>query len=337
MIMGLGELMNQPSISIIIPVYNEEQSLAPLFERLQNSLDGLAQSYELIFVDDGSTDYSLEIMQGFVNQRPQQVVVVEQVSNLGKSAALMVGFAIARGDVLFTMDADLQDDPDEIPTLLAKLDEGYDLVTGLRSNRGNNDPIGKTFPSKVANRLTRTLSGVPLRDMNSGFKCYRREVVKTVKLHSDLHRYIPVLAYYHGFKVTEVPIKHHPRQYGCSKYGAGRFIRSLFDLVTVLFLSRYRYRPLHMFGTVGLLFAGSGLLISFYLSLVWLFTDNPIGSRPLLMLGVLLIITGTQFILMGLVADLIVSIERNREDPTSTVRRVHRGREYEEQPYVEKD
>lgn len=322
--------MSDSSISIVIPVYNEEESLPPLFENLLKSLDGLAQTYEIVFIDDGSTDNSLEIMRGFVNQRPQQVIVVEQVSNLGKSTALMVGFVIACGDVVFTMDADLQDDPDEIPTLLAKLDEGYDLVTGLRSNRDGNDPIGKTFPSKVANQLTRTLSGVPLRDMNSGFKCYRREVVNTVKLHSDLHRYIPVLAYYHGFKVTEVPIKHHPRQYGNSKYGAGRFIRSLFDLVTVLFLSRYRYRPLHMFGLVGALFAGSGLLISLYLSLVWLFTDNPIGSRPLLMLGVLLIITGTQFILMGLVADLIVSIERNREDPRSTVRRIH-GRENEDQ------
>lgn len=313
----------KPAISVIIPVYNEEESLPHLIEQLRQSLDGLGRTYEIVFIDDGSTDQSLTIMHGFVEQYPQ-VVVVEQISNFGKSMALTAGFAVARGDVIFTMDADLQDDPGEMHLLLAKLDEGYDLVTGLRSNRGSNDPLGKTFPSKVANRMTRVLSGVPLKDMNSGFKCYRRVVIKTIKLHSDLHRYIPVLAYYRGFKVTEVPIQHHARQYGYSKYGAGRFVRSLFDLMTVLFLSRYRYRPLHIFGLAGAFFSFFGFAISFYLSLVWLFTDNPIGNRPLLMLGVLFIITGVQLISVGLVADLIVSIDRNREDPKSTIRQIYK-------------
>lgn len=312
-----------PAISVIIPVYNEEESLPHLIERLRQSLDGLGRTYEIIFIDDGSDDQSLQIMHGFVEDHPQ-VVVVEQISNFGKSMALMAGFSVARGDVIFTMDADLQDDPNEMHLLLEKLDEGYDLVTGLRSNRGSNDPLGKTFPSKVANKMTRVLSGVPLKDMNSGFKCYRRTVIKTIKLHSDLHRYIPVLAYYRGFKVTEVPVEHHARQYGYSKYGAGRFARSLFDLITVLFLSRYRYRPLHIFGLAGAFFSFFGFAISFYLSLVWLFTDSPIGNRPLLMLGVLFIITGIQLISVGLVADLIVSIERNREDPGSTIRQIHK-------------
>lgn len=312
-----------PAISVIIPVYNEEESLPHLLERMQQSLNALGHAYEIIFIDDGSNDKSLEIMRGFVEQHPQ-ILLIEQISNFGKSMALMAGFSVARGGIIFTMDADLQDDPAEIPLLLAKLNEGYDLVTGQRSNRGSNDPIGKTFPSKIANKMTRVLSGVPLKDMNSGFKCYRSIVIKTIKLHSDLHRYIPVLAYYRGFKVTEVPVQHHARQYGVSKYGAGRFTRSLFDLITVLFLSRYRYRPLHIFGLVGAFFTFLGLVISFYLSLVWLFTDNPIGNRPLLMFGVLFIITGVQFFSMGLVADLIVSIERNREDPTLTIREIYK-------------
>jgi glycosyltransferase involved in cell wall biosynthesis len=310
-------------LSIVIPVYNEEESLLLLYERLESVLESSGEKYEIIFVDDGSTDHSAQILRELVITHPA-VVLVEQVANFGKSAALTTGFSVAQGDIVITLDADLQDDPAEIPVLRAKLDEGYDLVTGLRANRGSNDPIGKTLPSKVANTLTRVMSGVPLKDMNSGFKCYRRVVIKTIRLHSDLHRYIPVLAYYNGFKVTEVPVKHHPRQFGVSKYGAGRFMRSLFDLLTVLFLSRYRYRPLHLFGTAGLISGGIGFLISLYLTLIWLFTDQSIGDRPLLMLGVLLIIVGVQFISMGLIADLIVSIERNRESPQSTVRHIYR-------------
>lgn len=310
-------------LSVIIPVYNEEESLPHLLDRLNPVLKALNKAYEIVFVDDGSTDQSLNILREVVKHDPA-ITLVEQRSNFGKSAALTTGFNVAQGDVVITLDADLQDDPDEIPTLLNKLNEGYDLVTGLRANRRQNDPLGKTFPSKVANWLTRVVTGVPLKDMNSGFKCYRREVTTTVKLHSDHHRYIPVLAYYHGFKITEVPINHHPRQYGYSKYGAGRFIRSLFDLLTVLFLSRFRYRPLHLFGTVGIAAAGLGFMISLYLTYLWMFEKQPLRDRPLLLLGILLIIIGVQFISMGLLADLIVSINRTTEDPQSTVKIIRR-------------
>jgi glycosyltransferase involved in cell wall biosynthesis len=310
-------------ISIVIPVHNEEESLLALFQHLTRVLQSVGQPYEIIFVDDGSSDSSLQILKGFVTTNPE-VIAVEQRTNFGKSAALNTGFSVARGEILFTLDADLQDDPDEIPALLAKLEEGYDLVTGLRANRWSNDPLGKTIPSRVANAVTRLVSGVPLRDMNSGFKGYRREVIQHIRLHSDLHRYIPVLAYYQGFRIVEVPITHHARQHGFSKYGTSRFLRSLFDLLTVLFLSRFRYRPLHLFGVVGAASGGLGTVILVYLSMIWLFTDSRIGDRPLLLLGVLLVIIGIQFVSIGLVADLVVSIDRNREDPQSTVRKIHR-------------
>ncbi|MCC6612477.1 MAG: glycosyltransferase family 2 protein [Anaerolineae bacterium] len=321
-----GTDTNQPGsvfLSVVIPVYNEEQSLQLLFERLTESLAPLGLAYEIVFVDDGSSDSSLQILRQLVAEHAT-VVLLEQRRNFGKSAALNAGFSLARGDAIITMDADLQDDPEGIRTLLERLGEGYDLVTGWRVNRWKNDPLTKTIPSRIANSTTRIMSGIPLHDMNSGFKCYRAEVVRNIHLHSDLHRYIPVLAHYRGFKVTEVPIEHFPRQYGQSKYGAGRFLRSMFDLITVLFLSRFRYRPLHLFGLAGAISAGVGLIISFYLSLVWLFTDDPIGDRPLLLLGVLLIIVGVQFVSIGLIADLVVSIERHYEDPQSTVRKIYR-------------
>lgn len=311
-------------LSVVIPVYNEEESLPHLLVRLNDILPQMAETYELIFVDDGSTDASLKLLADFGAQDPN-IVLVEQRANFGKSAALSTGFSVARGEVIFTMDADLQDEPSEMPVLLAKLNDGYDLVTGMRINRSSNDPAGKTIPSRIANKVTRILSGIPLSDMNSGFKCYRRELTKSLRLHSDLHRYIPVLAHYQGYKVTEIPVSHNARRYGKSKYGPSRFLRSLFDLLTVLFLSRFRYRPLHLFGSVGVFAAGLGMLISFYLGLVWLFTTDPIGDRPLLLLAVLLIIIGIQFISIGLVADLVVSIDRNREDPQSTVRRIYRS------------
>jgi dolichol-phosphate mannosyltransferase len=311
------------ALSVVIPMYNEEESLPHLLARLSAVLDGVTTAYEIVFVDDGSTDGSAALVSGWVKENPR-IVLVRQRANFGKSVALNTGFGVARGEVIITMDADLQDEPNEIPTLLTKLDEGYDLVTGLRSNRSVNDPLSKRIPSKVANGLTRWASGVPLRDMNSGFKAYRRELTQTLRLHGGLHRYVPVLAHYKGFKVVEQPVSHNPRQYGKSKYGPARFVSSLYDLMTVLFLSRFRDRPLHLFGTVGALSGGLGVLISLYLSLVWLFTDEDIGTRPLLTLGVLLIIVGVQFVSLGLIADLIISLDRNRDNPTATVRRIER-------------
>lgn len=317
-------------LSIVIPVYNEEESLDELISQLTEVLNATRRTYELVFVDDGSRDRSLDILKNYADQRPD-IVIVQQRNNFGKSAALMAGFHVAGGAVVITMDADLQDEPQEIPTLLAKLDEGYDVVTGQRENRWGNDPLSKTLPSRLANRITRVVSGVPLSDMNSGFKCYRADVTRNIHLHSDHHRYIPVLAYYEGFRVTETPVKHHPRKYGSSKYGAGRYLRSLLDLMTVMFLSRYSTRPLHLFGSIGLILLALGTMFGVYLSGIWLFTDQAIGDRPLLLLAVLLIVVGIQFLLFGLIADLVLSINRTQEDPLGKVRHIYRSREPEDE------
>ncbi len=308
-------------LSIIIPVYNEVESLPSLMDALRTVLEETAKRYELIFVDDGSIDGSSEILADFVAAYPE-VVVVTQRRNFGKSAALNIGFHIARGAIIITMDADLQDRPEEIPTLIAKIDEGYDLVIGWRVNRLSNDPLSKTLPSRLANFVTTTVSGVALKDMNSGLKAYRSEVVKNLYLHSDLHRYIPVLAHYEGFKIVEVPINHQQRLYGQSKYGAGRYLRSLLDLMTVIFLSRYRLRPLHLFGSIGLLMSSIGLLILIYMTVLWSLGNRPIGTRPLLQLGVLLLMIGIQSIFTGLIADLLVNTQQQADDPLRTARSV---------------
>jgi glycosyltransferase involved in cell wall biosynthesis len=322
-------------ISIITPVYNEAESLPHLYSRLTSVLKTMQRSYEIIFVDDGSKDSSRNVVKSFIELDPH-VILVEQRTNFGKSVALNTGFSIAQGEFVITMDADLQDQPEEIMKLLDKMQEGFDLVTGLRVNRWENDPFSKTIPSRVANTLTRVVTGVPLFDMNSGFKCYRRELISRIRLHSDLHRYIPVLAHYQGFRITEVPVIQDRRKYGRSKYGPSRFIRSLFDLLTVMFLSRFRYRPLHLFGSVGVAIGAIGFFILLYLATLWVFTPEPIGDRPLLMLGVLLVVVGIQVTSIGLIADLVVSIDRLKEDPQTTVRNIY-GRVRSDSPEQEVD
>ncbi len=308
-------------VSVVIPVYNEEDNLPLLTEALMSVLKDADYAWEIVFVDDGSTDNSRAVLDE-IRQSHDNIVLALHRSNFGKSQALSAGFRIAKGDILLTMDADLQDDPTEIPRMLAELESGTDLVIGWRTNRKDNDPITKTVPSAVANWMTRTITGVHLNDMNSGFKGFRRAVVEQISLHSDLHRYIPVLAYARGFSIKELPVQHYPRKHGRSKYGAERYIRSLFDLLTVLFLTRFRYRPLHFFGIIGLASGTLGVLISGYLTVLWFLGYRPIGDRPLLLLGVLLILVGIQFTLSGLVADLIVSIDNRSQDPLSSVRTV---------------
>lgn len=297
-----------PVISIVIPLLNEEGNLRLLHQKLTEVLSALGRPYEIVFVNDGSTDSSPQIL-GELFEKDPAVQVIHFQQNFGKTAGLVAGFRQSRGDIIFTMDADLQDDPAEIPAMLAKLEEGYDLVAAWRYHR--HDPIDKTWPSRIFNWGVSTFSGVRLHDFNCGFKVYRKIVTERIPLYSDFHRFIPVLAVGQGFRVTELPVQHHPRHAGVSKYGAGRTIRGLLDFITVLFLTTYLKHPLRLFGVAGLAMFGLGGLIEFYLALEWLqralgLADvEPIGTRPLFTVGILAMILGIQLFSTGLLGEMI--------------------------------
>lgn len=318
--MSASDFPSPPVLSVVVPVYNERESLPILHEKLSAVLERLGQPWEVIYVDDGSTDGSTAWLRDLAGRDPR-VILAEQRRNFGKSLALDTGFALVRGERVITLDADLQDEPEEIPRLLAALEAGYDVVSGWKQHR--QDPPSKTIPSRIANGVTRRLTGVKVRDMNSGFKAYRVEVVRTLRLYGDLHRYVPVLAHYNGFRVGEIPVAHHRRQYGRSKYGPGRLLRGGFDLLTVLFLNNFRYRPLHLFGLSGGLMALLGLVINLYLTIEWLGPHSkPLSQRPLLTLGVLLMMMGVQLLTIGLLAELFVSHIQRQEDPLRITARV---------------
>lgn len=295
--------LDAPSLSVVAPLFNEADSLGLLHQELSDALATHRGGYELIFVDDGSTDGSDAVL-GQLFEDDARVQVIQFRRNFGKSAALSAGFAAARGEYVITLDADLQDVPAEIPTLLAPIErDEADLVSGWKADR--QDPISKTLPSALFNRVVRAVSGVPLHDFNCGFKAYRREVLDEIPLYGELHRYIPVLAHFRGFRVAEVAVPHRPRRFGHSKFGPARFFRGFFDLLTVLFLTQYTRRPLHLFGLLGAISFGLGFAISAYLAFIKLALGEPIGHRPLLTLGVLLIIVGTQFFVFGLLGEMI--------------------------------
>lgn len=308
-------------ISLVIPVYNEVESLHPLLDKIRQEMEKLGRPWEVIFIDDGSSDGSTKLLQD-LSAEHENIVVAIQRRNFGKSLALEVGFELAKGEYVITMDADLQDEPAEIPRLLVKLEEGYDLCVGWKKDR--QDPLSKTIPSYIANRTTRMVTGVQLHDMNSGLKAMRAEVGRTIRIYGDLHRYIPIIAHYAGFSVTEIPVVHHERQFGRSKYGPGRLLRGGFDLMTVVFVANYRYRPLHLFGGIGAGLTALGVLINIYMTIQWFIGDRPIGDRPLLILGVLLMIVGIQLLTIGLLAELLVSSIQQRADPLDNVRSVIR-------------
>jgi len=295
-------------ISVVIPVRDEEQSVAPLLEELAEVLDPLGD-WEAVFVDDGSTDGTFAALTRLHAERTN-VRIVRLRRNFGKAAALQAGFGQAEGDVIVTMDGDGQDDPHEIPRLLAKLDEGYDLVSGWKTRR--RDPLSRRLPSKLFNGVTGRLSGLKLHDMNCGLKAYRAEVVRGLRIYGELHRYIPVLAHYRGYRVAELGVNHRPREHGRSRYGMERYVRGFLDLLTVTFMGRYRHRPLHLFGGLGLLLTLVGFLVLVYLTIVKL-TGEGIGQRPLLTLGVLLVVVGIQLLSLGLVSELITSHHEERD------------------------
>jgi glycosyltransferase involved in cell wall biosynthesis len=300
---------HDPRVSVVIPLFNEAESLPELYAQLRAVFLKTRWSYELIFVDDGSRDESLQVLQG-LRDKDARVRVISFRRNFGKSAALATGFRAAQGTFVITMDADLQDDPAEIPALIAKLDEGFDLVSGWKKTR--HDPISKTVPSKFFNYTTGVLSGIRLHDFNCGLKAYRQDVVKELPVYGELHRFLPVLAFKLGFRISEIPVQHRARKYGKTKFGLNRFVNGFFDLLTVLFISDYNRAPLHFFGTIGLVCGLAGFLVNLYLSIGKLY-GIPIGNRPLLFLGVLMMVIGVQFFSFGLIAEKMVNTsERDR-------------------------
>ncbi|HEX2882796.1 MAG TPA: glycosyltransferase family 2 protein [Polyangiaceae bacterium] len=289
-----------PEISIVVPGLNEGESLPELAQRIAGVLEG-KERYELIFVDDGSTDDSWQVISKLASES-SCVRGVRLRSNFGKAMALAAGFHTARGEILMMMDADLQDDPEDIPQFIAKVREGVDVVVGWKVNR--QDPLNRRLLSKVFNGTVRKVTGVSLHDMNCGFKAYRRDVIRTVPIYGDLFRFIPVLAAARGFKVAEVPVRHHSRAFGRSRYGLERVLRGFFDLMSVVFLTRYARRPMHLFGFIGLLLAMSGMAINLYLTIEW-FLGESLGKRPLLQLGILLVVTGVQFGSLGFLGEFM--------------------------------
>ncbi len=292
-------------LSVIIPLLNEEESLSPLTNEIRKALKPVNISYEIIFVDDGSTDKSLKIIKE-ICRTDKRFKFISFRKNYGKSAALQMGFKNATGDVVITMDADLQDDPNEISNLIKKLEEGegYDLVSGWKKVR--HDPFIKKVSSRFFNYVTRIISGIKIHDFNCGLKAYRKEVTENIKVYGELHRYVPMLADWQGFKVTELPVKHHPRRYGVTKFGVSRFFKGFIDLITVTFATRYIKRPMHLFGFLGALSFFIGIIVNGYLTFIWI-AGIPLSNRPLLFLGILLIIVGVQFFSVGLLGELFVN------------------------------
>ena len=297
-------------ISVVVPVYNEERSIALLYEELQAALDPLGEPWEAVYVDDGSTDASFAALTR-LHAANENVRVVRLRRNFGKAAALGAGFAQAAGDVIVTIDGDLQDDPSEIPHLLAKLDEGFDLVSGWKAKR--RDPVARRAFSRVFNFAVGVVSGVHLHDMNCGLKAYRASVVRRLPLYGELHRFLPVLAHQRGYRIAELPVNHRARAHGRSRYGFERYLRGFFDLLTVSFIGRYRHRPLHLFGGLGLLTIVAGGACLVYLTLLKV-QGHGIGNRPLLILGVLLVVVGIQLLSIGLIGEMITSLHEERAD-----------------------
>lgn len=301
-----GEQAQQVAISIVIPVMNEEQNVRPLYEKLAAQLNDLGKPYEIIFVDDGSTDGTFAELKKLHDEFNGIVRVIRFRRNFGKTPALVAGFSRSKGEVIFTMDGDLQDDPEEIPHYLEKLNEGYDLVSGWKFPRL--DPISKTFPSRIFNGLVSFTSGVHLHDINNGFKAYRREIIEDthLKLYGEFHRFVPVMAHWRGYRVTEIKVRHYPRKYGVSKFGARRFARGLIDLLNVLFLTTFLRTPLRFFGPMGFWTFLLGAAVDIYVVIRSIFfIHEPIHNQPLLFVGILLMIFGIQFILTGLQSEMI--------------------------------
>ena len=291
-------------VSVVVPLFNEEESLSELVERIGDAVRSIGRTHEVLLVDDGSTDRSFDAARALHERYPAVVRVLRLSRNFGKSAALSVGIEHALGGVIVTIDADLQDDPAAIPALIEKLEEGWDLVSGWKRKR--HDPLSKTIPSKLFNVVTSWVSGIRLHDFNCGLKAYRADVAKSLKIYGERHRFLPALAYWDNYRVTEIPVTHYPRRFGRSKFGASRFVHGFFDLLTLLFLKRYVKNPLHFFGMFGLLFGIVGAGVLAYFGFQWLVTRE-LHVRPLMLFAVGAIIMGIQFVSLGLLGEMITN------------------------------
>lgn len=302
--------MKRVFVSYVIPVKDEEESLEELYSRIRSVSENLSIPFEIIFIDDGSSDKSFFVLKS-ISEKDNRVKIIRFRRNFGKASALSAGFEKAKGDIVITLDADLQDDPKEIPKFIRLIEEGYDVVSGWKKER--KDPISKRLPSKIFNKLTSFLTGVDIHDFNCGFKAYRREVVENLEIYGELYRYIPALAQAKGFKVGEVIVEHHPRRYGKSKYGWERIVKGFLDLFTVVFITRFLKRPMHFFGGTGLFFFVFGFIINLGLTIYKFTTGALIGNRPLLLFGVLLMILGVQFLSIGLLGEMINNVTHGRK------------------------
>ncbi|MBE9177359.1 glycosyltransferase [Oculatella sp. LEGE 06141] len=312
---------DRPALSVVVPIYNEAESLPHLLKAITTNLDALALTYEVICVDDGSSDGSTEILRQQTEVYPYLRAVLLR-RNYGQTPAMAAGFNYACGDVIITLDGDLQNDPSDIPRLLAKLDEGYDLVSGWRKER-QDAALTRLLPSKIANWLIGKVTGVSLHDYGCSLKAYRAELVMDMKLYGELHRFLPALAFIEGARIAELPVLHHARQFGQSKYGLGRTFRVLMDLLTIFFMKKFLTRPMHVFGLFGLVCMILGTITGLYLTVLKLGLGQSIGDRPLLILAVVLFLTGVQLFSFGLLAELSMrTYHESQNRPIYRVREV---------------
>ena len=310
------------NLSLIIPVYNEAQNLPILFDCIEDALAPIKSMWEVIFVDDGSSDDSFDVLKSLVEKDPEHVRVVAFRRNFGQTAAITAGIDHAQGEIIVLLDADLQNDPADIPMLLAKLDEGYDLVSGWRKDRKDNH-LTRIIPSQVANGLISWVTGVYLHDYGCTLKAYRREALEGFRLYGEMHRFIPVFAHSVGAKITEMPVTHHERKYGKANYGLDRTLKIILDLFTVKFLLNYSHKPMRLFGGAGMLLSTAGGILLTYLYIRRWLQDIPVLGSPLFQLGVMLLILGFQSVLMGLIAELLArTYHESQSKPTYTVRTV---------------
>ncbi|MGG6298241.1 glycosyltransferase [Leptolyngbya sp. AN02str] len=313
--------ISKPDISVVVPIYNEVESIPRLIEAIATSLQPAGLAYEIVCVDDGSSDGSSDLLRQLASSRTDlQAVILRR--NYGQTAAMSAGFNHARGSIIVTMDGDLQNDPTDIPMLVGKLEEGYDLVSGWRKHR-QDDALTRLLPSKLANMLIGSVTGVKLHDYGCSLKSYRAELVHDLNLYGELHRFLPALAFIEGARITEVPVRHHARQFGKSKYGLGRTFRVLMDLSTIAFMKKFLTKPMHVFGLFGLVSLALGTLLGIYLTILKLGFGQAIGDRPLLILAVVLFITGVQLFSFGLLAELLMrTYHESQNRPIYRVREV---------------
>jgi glycosyltransferase involved in cell wall biosynthesis len=299
-----NQILTKVDVSLVVPIYNEVESLPYLVEAIAQIMTPQNLTYEIICVDDGSTDGSTELLKKMAQTRDDLKAIIFR-RNYGQTPAMAAGFQHSQGKIIISLDADLQNDPADIPLLLTKLEEGYDLVSGWRKKR-QDDAVTRLIPSKIANWLIGEVTGVKLHDYGCSLKAYRSEVLSDLNLYGELHRFIPALAFIEGAKISEIPINHHPRRFGQSKYGLGRTFRVLMDLLTIWFMKKFLTRPMHVFGFAGLIFIVTGFFLGGYLTFLKLFLGQSIGDRPLLLLVVILLLTGVQLFSFGLLGELLM-------------------------------